>query len=540
MESFQYGRDFTGWDVGSGDWKCLTQMIYPRVSSAAEKFLKLLQTCCKTVVCEKNYIDLDYRAGYSRFYYLRHHDTERRCTRLHFFSRNLTESDLHDATDEVAGGYLGYSVLRPLPDYRLGRTIFSEKLLPEGRDKTKSYLTCKANYRVNLAGNDFEVTGAPWMQQDTLVSACASIAIWVASWHMSHKHWPEFRRYDTAEITDLATQDNLSTGRSMPSEGLYPDQMMLGLNLMGYEPLPYDPSTADEARNRCYYYIESGIPVIFGLYFPGIGGHAVTGVGHTLDENYSTEGKKPRAWEDSVDSGTGILEFWENSQFVPAFVVQDDAGGPFRFLEIFDYNDDWNKCFSEKLQQKVAECARQWRCIAVLDRGTSLEQICFLTYVIVPLPLGVTLDGRAAEMRALSLLQAWYADTDRQPRSPLVVRTFLQLSNAVKRSCTKRDMPPYIALNIRRHLMSKWVWVTEFADLEELKARKLVFGQVIQDCASHANSPDFFDLLLFNIPDPPTLILVHPDGTDNWEDIGAYGSYKMFLRDMAESKVAHP
>jgi len=45
----------------------------------------VIDPVCKTVVVEDNYIDLDFRAGFSRFHYLRHHDTRRRCARLHFF-----------------------------------------------------------------------------------------------------------------------------------------------------------------------------------------------------------------------------------------------------------------------------------------------------------------------------------------------------------------------------------------------------------------------------------------------------------------------
>src|SRR5688500_7030334 len=49
-------------------------------------FLQLVRSRVRYVVLELDYIDLDYRAAFSRFHYLRHNDQERRCKRLHFFA----------------------------------------------------------------------------------------------------------------------------------------------------------------------------------------------------------------------------------------------------------------------------------------------------------------------------------------------------------------------------------------------------------------------------------------------------------------------
>ena len=51
---------------------------------AVAKLSELLLRHCRTVVVESDYIDSDYRSCYSRFYYMRHSDLPRRCTRLHF------------------------------------------------------------------------------------------------------------------------------------------------------------------------------------------------------------------------------------------------------------------------------------------------------------------------------------------------------------------------------------------------------------------------------------------------------------------------
>jgi hypothetical protein len=102
----------------------------------------------KSVVVESDYIDLDFRASFARFYYQRHRDTDRRCTRLHFFSSSIPENGLLNITDEA---YLGFLVLRPVP-YQFGRAFLAGRVLREALKGEEVYLTCLSDHEVNLAG----------------------------------------------------------------------------------------------------------------------------------------------------------------------------------------------------------------------------------------------------------------------------------------------------------------------------------------------------------------------------------------------------
>ncbi len=422
----EYGLHFRILDLDQDeDLQEFKDKLVHRTARSPEKrlFHLMLAAGCKTVVVEKEYIDMDYRSCYSRLYNLSHHDLPRRCVRLHFFSTALMPNALFKLSAEHSEKYLGFVVLRPVSAFRLGRCILSNTLVktivPDGYEE---YITCRAEHHANLAGNEIRFIGVPWMQQDTLVSACASAAIWVTCFHMSQLFAPEFRLHSTPEITDLATRYDVGAGRPMPSPGLTTAQMMYALREMGYEPLLYSratkTNTAADARRNLYYYIESAIPVILSLYFVNRGGHAVTAIGHTLTDSLVGAPLDP----------TQTPQFRRSSDFVPSFIVQDDATGPFRFIELLT----WDEALKEGLitnDVMTAVRAKGAICPLRLDHGIKglppTEEVGFLMGFIVPLPSGVTMDGTAAEIRATNFLSE-LSKTRPLPPGPLVIRSFLE------------------------------------------------------------------------------------------------------------------
>lgn len=499
---FKYGGKFEVLDIRTqpGDADKLDKLLAQRDSwePSAKRLRSLLTPLCQSVVVEDEYIDLDYRAGFARFHYLRHHDTPRRCKRLHFFSCQLTKEHMMDMPLEIKGQYLGFTVLRPLPIAHLGRSLLSDRLAPVTQAMGERYITCRTVCRANLAGNEIKFGGTPWMEQDTLVSACASAALWIASCYMSYKYHPEFKEYCTPHITDMATRYNVELGRPMPSGGLTVEQMMYALQEMGYEPVPYVPNSASVAHKICYRYVESEIPVIIVLGFPG-GGHVVTAVGHAFNPQ-----SRPKVEQYTYGDNTQ-LSYCRTSDFAEGLIVQDDAGGPFRHLEFVEWDAatrhglfrrrGW---FSKK---QAKELRRSYGCVAVLDRGTATEQVVLAMALIVPLPPGITLDCSGAEVRAIDLVLNFLSYFGISHPNTLVFRTFLQLSNSLKEGFKPRPHTSRIlSREIRRHTMSKWVWVTEVADINELLARQQAMGQILQDCASHATAYDYFDLIAFHLP----------------------------------------
>jgi hypothetical protein len=489
-----------------------------------ERLLESLESAgCTTFVTEEEYVDLDYKSGFSRFYYMHHSDTKRRCRRIHYFSDTVSHDDLYLMSDKVKATYLGYSVIRPLPEHVTGRSVLDKKVLqkmfPGRYINEERFLPCAASHRVSIAGNQIKFLGVPWMQQDRLVAACASAAIWTANWHMCHMYPADFSRYTTTEITDFAVRFSLATGRSMPTDGLALEQMISALKAMGYEPFLRNSGTAVDCRRNVYHYVESGIPVIAIIAFPvgetSLEYHAVTLVGHTLNRSQPVVKRK------SLRVGPRQVYTSYASDFVPRFIAQDDSGGPFRFVELIEWSQYVvDTVAKEKKAAKKERAAKtkvkksleaMFPCVVRFDHNAPACEEAFLHALLIPVPLRVTLDGIVAETNARVIVekQFWPGISAQH----LVFRTFLQPSNNLKLWWAPKapglGRPPEVGIAIRKHSFPHWVWVTEFASANTLPTDDRVFGQIIQD-SSGRGSQDLSDDLIAMVG-PDRVVLFYPD-----------------------------
>jgi hypothetical protein len=479
------------------------------IEPAIQRLIDVLESAgCKGIVIEKQYVDLDFKAGYGRFYYVHHRNTNRWCERIHFFATEVRDEDLYLMTQETKNGYMGYTVVRPLPTHKAGRTVLNESIIgamfPQLHVSETRYLTCSAMHTVNLAGNKIEFRGAPWMQQDKLIAACASTAIWTTNWHMCHLYPNDFRRFTTTQITDFAVRFSMATGRGMPSDGLQVEQMVSALHAMGYEPFLKIPETSLTCKRTVYHYIESGIPIIAIVVFPngrGLEYHAVTIVGHTLNQSRPTN--KP-----TTSNFRGRLRLHDyTSDYVPRFIAQDDSGGPFRFVEFLEW-----KQLRDVTSRQLRIGKQSFPCAARFDGGTSDSEPAFLSALLVPVPKRVTLQGEAAEKNAQYLVQSIFLPNLKSVR--LSFRTFLQPSNNLKLwwepKAVGSGRPAEVGFALRTHNFPNWVWVTEFADSDTLKKEGTILGQVIQDCSGRGTHAPWDDLVAIIGPDRISLFPPDP------------------------------
>ena len=154
-----------------GDREKLEQLLIPRggLSLAGESVVDYLLRAmpkkkiplCRTVVVENEYFDEDFIGGISAFYSKGYRNIERNCKRLHFFSCDITTSDL-TSLKEFADRYLGFCVIRPLGMKTVGRTV----LKPRKDDPQFHFSTCCGCFRPNVAGDELSVDSAPYMEQD--------------------------------------------------------------------------------------------------------------------------------------------------------------------------------------------------------------------------------------------------------------------------------------------------------------------------------------------------------------------------------------
>lgn len=184
----------------------------------------------QSAVVEYRYLDPDYRSEHSSFYSTTFRRYPSVAHRLHFFSEPPSER-LEDAelpTNFKGFNYLGFTVLRPLPGARVGRTMIK----PD--EELAKHVTCQAVDRVNVFGERHEVRAAPFMAQDAQLGVCAHMTLWVANYfhHLAYGH----PRHLAAEIADAVPAD-AGVGRKAPSSGLTVWQIGAGSTALGRPPL---------------------------------------------------------------------------------------------------------------------------------------------------------------------------------------------------------------------------------------------------------------------------------------------------------------
>jgi hypothetical protein len=286
---------------------------------------------CKTIVVEKEYVDKDYLDDFSEYYVKCFHQYERFCKRIHFFNlsfdaqqfatllRNETGANIL-SKESLNKSYLGHIVVKPLPEAFVGRTCLVTYPTGDG-----SFFPTLRTYDVNFFGIDLTFSSLAFQEQDTVLAACATSALWSTF----HKTSEIFRTNlpSPAGITRSAANHFLLKSRSLPSQGLNVFQMCQAIRDVGLEPELRDCSKVDEFMGLVYGYLKFGIPVILIVDLMAssgrsIGRHDVTVVGYN----------DPKDKEISLPP-TNVPLFAHRIQ---KLYVHDDQIGPFSRI-LFDH-----------------------------------------------------------------------------------------------------------------------------------------------------------------------------------------------------------
>ena len=231
-------------------------------------YLKSEDMGAKTIVVENDYIDRDFLEDFSAYYVRCFTTYERKCTRLHFFSNKFLQDQFdsflenfdQDFKEDLENNYLGFIVLKPLPQTIIGRTClrtYKEKMEPGD----KRVYPIVRNNEVNLCGIDLTVKSLAFQEQDAVVSACATSALWSAfqGTAMLFQH----RILSPVEITKSATKHFPLEERPFPNKGLNLEQMMHAVQELGMEPFLVNLENNEFIlKNYVYSYLTYGIPII--------------------------------------------------------------------------------------------------------------------------------------------------------------------------------------------------------------------------------------------------------------------------------------
>ncbi|MEA1950119.1 MAG: hypothetical protein U9N87_01955 [Planctomycetota bacterium] len=277
----------------------------------------------RTIIVENDYIDRDFLEDYAAYYVRCFHGYERKCTRLHFFNFDFSGPDFErllafgsgsDFHQKLQDGYLGFVVIKPLPETFVGRTC----LRTYDENGSRSCPIAR-QYHANLFGINLTIEKTlAFQEQDTVAAACATSALWSAF----HGTGTLFHHAIPSPVEITKTAGPLLSGeRSLPNHGLTTEQMANAIRAVGLEPFPIRAQDEFIFKTTVYAYVRGRIPVLMLVHLYDIsnpqnaeflGGHAVTVTGFGCG-----------------DREAGVAEFQSKACEINRIYAHDDGIGPF-------------------------------------------------------------------------------------------------------------------------------------------------------------------------------------------------------------------
>lgn len=137
----------------------------------------------RTIVVERDYVNKDFLIDYSTYYAFCFEEYPKFCDRIHLFENEFEKSDFEevilDKTEdqkEFWDNYLGFIVVKPIPTKVIGYSV----LKTYNQKSTEGIREYWGNreYNINVFGNKLKLTSLAFQEQDTVLAACATTAIW--------------------------------------------------------------------------------------------------------------------------------------------------------------------------------------------------------------------------------------------------------------------------------------------------------------------------------------------------------------------------
>jgi hypothetical protein len=353
--------------------------------------------------------------------------------------------------------YLGFITIRPVRSSPVAASIL--RPLPN-----QNYLLSSDKFDIHLAGKTFTVQGTPFMQQDNAVGACAQASIWMALRTLRKKEGNS--AFDPAQITSAATRF-LVRGRTLPNrEGLLVEQMIEVIRFAGYSPhlMQFGIGHGNnlsaiellEAKRKIYSYVESGIPVVLGVYPNSNEGHAIVLIGHKWSENNTPQ---------PCSRSRGVI--YNAADWVTSFIAHNDNSGPY-----MDLHDDSNGHY----------CLNQ------------------LVFAIPLLPSDVFLSGEEAVEVARTLFLSIF-NSEKTSINKLVFRTYLIERHQFREWVTgNNNINQSVKRYYRLKILPKRIWVTEINLLDQfnkiLNGESSRVGEILIDPTGDPNDAPFLSVHL--------------------------------------------
>lgn len=289
----------------------------------------------KTLVVERQYVDRDFLEDFAAYYVRCFPRYEKTCTRIHFFRNTFSQEELIAclggdenslSAEAMRTNYLGFMVIKPLPQTVIGRTCLttyeetSKRFFPAARER---------EFGANLFGISLPIPRTlPFQEQDSVVAACATSALWTVFQATAREF--QHQLLSPIEITKAATHLLPTETRVIPNRGLSKQMMAHAIKSVNLEPFLIRVSEAYLLQAAIYSYVHARIPLILGVALADgtcdddlrpLGMHALAVAGYSLDGP-----PKPI-------TASGLLL---RASRMDKIYVHDDQIGPFARMELLD------------------------------------------------------------------------------------------------------------------------------------------------------------------------------------------------------------
>lgn len=178
----------------------------------------------KQIVVEDDYISRDFLHDYTSYYALCFENYHKFCKRVHLFSSEFSKTEIKEAllginedkSNQIWKSYLGFLVVKPIPVTIIGFSIL--KTYSNSEDFGHRNFWGTREYKVHFYGKELTIQSLAFQEQDSVVSACATTAIWVMLNKAALDHYTILK--SPTEITNDADELSSDGSRLFPNNGL--------------------------------------------------------------------------------------------------------------------------------------------------------------------------------------------------------------------------------------------------------------------------------------------------------------------------------
>lgn len=302
----------------------------------------------ETILIEADYISKDYLVDYAAYYASCFDEYPKVCKRIHFFSKKFSDAEFEEVIvkpveecQDFWKHYLGFIVAKPIPARVIGKTVL--KCYPENQaDSNRNYFGTR-KYSVNIYGNKVKLDSLAFQEQDSVLSACATSAIWSMLQKASNTNYAILKT--PSEITKEADIIGVQGERLFPNKGLSLLQISKAIYHSGLVSEIRSRGKADMSnsylKRMVNAYSSIGIPLILGIEVPTAersGLHAVTVAGFRHNDYPLSPPKQAISWR---------------SDYIEKLYVHDDQWGPFARVEFdgaLELKTTWS-IFNKRINQ---------------------------------------------------------------------------------------------------------------------------------------------------------------------------------------------